>query len=267
MILPRPCPLICIFAALALPAFASTPPPKGRVADDDVLRVLKHAYEEDVTLHGAWPVPKAHAESDAMPGTRNICADSGADEHGPRRIAVCTSFENAGHGENGAVDLWLLLDPRAPDEQVRIGASKRDIATGGWGTPGEVRFMEIGPGRIAFAIDDGFTQMGWSTSRISLYHAESDRFEKMLDVATHLSNGGVCDPEENPECRAESISLECTLRADPSRYADGHYALALDVDGTRGGRKVKRSIAIPYRKGAYRISEDTLKRDGCDEGF
>lgn len=263
----RLCFLSCALAAFALPAIASTPAPKGRVADEDLARVLTQAYGENVTLDGAWPAVMTSVENDAMKGTREICADSGADGYGPRRVAVCTSFQDAGHGESGIVDLWLLLDPRAPDERVRVGASQRDIASGGWGSPGEVGFIEIGPGRIAFAIDDGFTQMGWSTSRVSLYHAESDRFEKVLSVATHLSNSGVCDPEDNPECRAESISLDCRLRANASQYANGHYAFALDVSGERGGHRIERSIVIPYRNGGYRISEAILKRDGCDEGF
>lgn len=268
MISMRICLLTCTLAAFTLPAMALTPAAKGRVANEDASRLLKSAYGEDVTLGSAWPVSKAYAETAAMQGgMREICADSGADGYGPRRIAVCTSFQDAGHADGGMVDLWLLLDPRAPDRQARIGASKRDIATGSWGSPGTVRFMEIGSGRIAFAIDDGFAQMGWSTSRVSLYHAESDRFEKVLNLATHLSNGGVCDPKETRDCRAKSISLDCTLRADKSRYANGYYALALDISGQRGGRKIKRTIAIPFNNGVYKVQEAVLKRDGCDEGF
>lgn len=250
-----------------LPAAALTPPPPSRIDDADMLRLLKDAYGETVKLKGEWPASTEYIAQNTLPATREICLDSGADRAGPRHIAVCTSFADAGHADGGMVDLWILFDARGPGGKPRIGASQRDLQTGSWGTPGAVSFIEIGPGRTAFALASGYTQMGWTTSSVSIHHAEYDRFAEMLTVSTSLDNSGACDPEEDRACRARSISLDCALRVDSSRDTNGFYPLVIDVDGERGGHKVKRSIPIPYRNGAYQRPSAQLKRDGCDEGF
>lgn len=260
--------LACGLALLASPVFALTPLPAGHVSDAEAVRLLREVYREKATLKGEWPASAAAGREDEIaPTSRTVCADSGAAGRGSRRIAVCTSFADAGHAQPGEVDLFLLLDPRGAQTQARIGASERGVQTGGWGTPGDVGFFRIGPGRAAFALSSGFSNMGWSTGNVSLYHAESDRFARMLTVSTHLSNTGACDPDEDRACRAKSISLECTLRADTGRYDHGVYGLVVDVKGERGGSNVARSIPIPVSDGAYRVPEEALRRDGCDEGF
>lgn len=263
-----PFAIACATAILAFPAFALTPLPAGHVSDAEAVRLLREVYREKATLKGEWPASAASGrEGEIAPASRTVCADSGAADAGPRRIAVCTSFADAGHAQSGEVDLFLILDPRGAKTQARIGASERGVQTGGWGTPGDVSFFRIGPGRTAFALSSGFNNMGWSTGNVSLYHAESDRFARMLTVSTDLSNTGACDPDEDRACQAKSIALECTLRADTGRYDHGFYGLVVDVKGERGGRKVARSIPIPVSGGVYRVPVEALRRDGCDEGF
>jgi hypothetical protein len=255
-------------AGLAFNAFALTPPAPGQVTDAEAQRLLRETYGEPATLQGEWPAKSgARSEDEIAPTARSVCADSGADTFGPRRIAVCTAFADAGHAQSGEVDLFLLLDPRGGQTRARIGAQERGVQTGGWGSPGEVTFQEIGPGRIAFALSSGYANMGWSTGNVSLYHAENDRFERVLSIATELSNGGVCDPDEDRECRVRAIDLTCTLRFDRSRIDAGHYAASIAVSGTRGGRKIARTIPVPFDAGRYRIDDATLQRDGCDQGF
>ena len=260
--------LACATALIASPAFALTPLPAGHVSDTEALRLLREVYREKATLKGEWPAAAAARSQDEIaPTSRTVCADSGAADPGPRRIAVCTSFADAGHAQPGEVDLFLLLDPRGKQKQARIGASERGIASGGWGTSGDVGFFRIGPGRAALALSSGFSSMGWSTGNVSLYHAESDRFSRMLTVSTNLSNTGTCDPDEDRVCRAKSVALECTLRVDARRYDHGFYGLVVDVKGERGGKKVARNIPIPMSGGRYRAPKEALRRDGCDEGF
>ena len=269
---PRPRTLVfagLLFAlSLLAPARALTPQAPGKVTDAEAQRLLREVYGEPATLTGEWPAKSgARGEDEIAPTARTVCADSGADTPGPRRIAVCTSFADAGHAQSGEVDLFLLLDPRGGQTRARIGARERGVQTGSWGTPGDVTFQEIGPGRIAFALASGYSNMGWSTGHVSLYHAESDRFENVLSIATDLSNGGACDPDEDRGCRAREIDLTCTLRFDRARIDAGRYAASIAVSGTRGGRKVARTIPVPFEAGRYRIDAKTLQRDGCDEGF
>lgn len=261
--------MLCACALLcgAPPATALTTSAPTRIANADALRLLKTAYGEAVKFKGEWPASAAYVKQHVLPAHRKICLDSGAGRPGPRYIAVCTSFDQAGHADGGMVDLWLLLDARAPGGKPKVGARIRDIQTGGWGSPGAVRFIEIGSGRTAFALESGYTQMGWSTSNVTIYHAEIERFVEMLTVSTQLDNSGVCDPSEDRECRNKSIDLDCVLRADTTRETNGFYHLAVDVGGERGGRKVKRTISIPYQNGAYQVPTTALQRDGCDEGF
>ena len=258
--------IACAAALLASPAFALTPLPAGHVSDTEAVRLLREFYREKAALKGEWPALAAASSADEIaPTARTVCADSGATNSGPRRIAVCTSFADAGHAQSGEVDLFLLLDPRGKQKQARIGASKRGVQTGGWGTPGEVSFFEVGPGRVAFALDSGFTNMGWTVSNLSLYHAESDQFESLLTVGTGRDNSGVCDPDEDRACKRKSVALECTLVAN--RSGDGKlYPLDLVVEGQQAGKPVKRTLAIPYRDGAYQLSAALLQKQGCDEG-
>ncbi len=257
--------LACATVLLAPPAFALTPLPAGHVSDAEALRLLREIYREKATLKGDWSASTiARSEDEIAPTSRTVCADSGATNSGPRRIAVCTSFADAGHAQSGEVDLFLLLDPRGKQKQARIGASKRGVQTGGWGTPGEVSFFEVGPGRVAFALDSGFTNMGWTVSNLSLYHAESDQFESLLTVGTGRDNGGVCDPDEDRACKRKSVALECTLVAN--RGGGKFYPLDLVVTGQQAGKPVKRTLAIPYRDGAYQPSAARLQKEGCDEG-
>lgn len=258
---------LAIAAGLAFNAFALTPQAPGKVTDAEAQRLLRETYGEPATLQGEWPAKSDARDADEIaPTARTVCADSGAETFGPRRIAVCTSFADAGHAQSGEVDLFLLLDPRGGQTRARIGAQTRGVQTGSWGSPGEVTFREIGPGRITFALSSGYANMGWSTGNVLLYHAESDRFERVLSIATELSNGGVCDPDEDRGCRARAIDLTCTLRFDRSRIEGGRYAVSIAVSGTRGGRKIARTIPVPFDAGRYRIDDATLQRDGCDQG-
>jgi hypothetical protein len=264
---------IALAAGLASHAFALTPQAPARVTDAEAQRLLRETYGEAATLQGEWPAKSGARSGDEIaPTSRTVCADSGADTLGPRRIAVCTSFADAGHAQSGEVDLFLMLDPRGGERQARIGAYERGVQTGSWGSPGDVTFQEIGPGRVAFALASGYSTMGWSTGHVSLYytengHSESDKFENLLSIATDLSNGGACDPDEDRGCRARAIDLTCTLRFDRSRIEAGRYAVSIAVSGTRGARKVARTIPVPFDAGRYRIDAATLQRDGCDEGF
>lgn len=258
--------LACGLALLASPVSALTPLPAGHVSDAEALRLLREVYREKATLKGEWPASAtARNEHEIPPTSRTVCADSGAADPGPRRIAVCTSFADAGHAQSGEVDLLLLLDPRGKQTQARIGASERGVQTGGWGTPGDVGFFEVGPGRVAFALDSAFTNMGWTVSNRSLYYAESDRFESLLTVGTGRDNGGACDPDEDRACKRKSVALDCKLVANRSGGGK-FYPLDLVVTGERAGKPVKRTIAIPYRDGAYQPSAALLQKEGCDEG-
>jgi hypothetical protein len=261
--------IAAVFAAIS-PAAALTPLPPGQISDQDAVRLLKGAYKgESMTLTGDWSAKHRYPgddNSEAVAVSRNVCADSGRDAYGPRMIAVCTSYEEAGHVTPGLVDLWLLLDPRN-QQPARIGASERDIASGGFGTPGQVSFFAVGPARTAFAVDSGYANMGWSTSVRTLYFAESDRFEKVLSFGTELSNGGACDPDEDAMCKKKSIGLECTLRADTAKVTQGFYAMRLEVKGQRGGKPANRRIAIPFQNGTYRVPQQQLERRGCDQGL
>ncbi len=264
---PRPVlfALACAMALLAFRAFALTPLPAGHVSDAEAVRLLREVYREKATLKGEWPASAAaRSQDDIAPTSRTVCADSGAVNPGPRRIAVCTSFADAGHAQSGEVDLFLLLDPRGKQKQARIGASERGVQTGGWGTPGDVGFFQVAPGRVAFALDSAFTNMGWTVSSRSLYHAESDRFESLLTVGTGRDNTGVCDPDEDRACRRKWVALECALVANRSGGGKFH-SLDLVVTGERAGKPVKRTLAIPYRDGAYRPSAALLQKEGCDE--
>jgi hypothetical protein len=262
--------ILCILWAAALPAHALTPPAPGQVTDEDAVRLLKSAYEDEaVGLAGEWSAMQAlpdDDDSERVAASRTICADSGREAYGPRMIAVCTSFNEAGHVTPGLVDLWLLLDPRS-GRPARVGASKRGIATGGFGTPGEVGFFAVGPARTAFALDSGYSNMGWSSSIRTLYFAENDRFDELLSVGTLLDNGGACDPSEDKACRERSISIECTLRANTAKVDGGYYALRIEAKGQRGGKPLKASIPIPRKSGAYAPPQARLVKEGCDQGY
>lgn len=259
-------------------AFAATPvpppPPRpaitqapGIVTDAEVLRLLRTAYPgEAVSLKSEWRAKDAHrANDEPSPSVRSVCADSGTQTHGPRLVAVCGSFEDAGHAQAGEVDLFQLLDPRGGQTQARIGARERGVQSGGWGSPGDVTLIGIGSGRTAFALSSAFTNMGWTTENVSLHQADSDRFVERLSFATHLDNSGDCDPDGDRGCRARSVSLDCTLRVDPTKADRGFYALSIDVTGERAGRKVKRSIPTTFDGTRYRTAARVLVRDGCDQ--
>ncbi len=256
--------------SLALPAAALTPPAPGRVGDEDAVRLLKTAYvNEAVGLAGEWQAkhrPPDDEQSEAVAVSRRICADSGRDTYGPRMIAVCTAFNDAGHVTPGLVDLWLLLDARG-GQPARLGASKRDIQTGGFGTPGEVGFFSVGPARTAFALDSGYSNMGWSSSIRTLYFAENDRFEELLSVGTLLDNSGSCGMLEDEDCKKTWLTLNCELKADTNKVTQGFYALRVEVKGERQGKRADRSIAIAFENGAYRVPTQTLVRQGCDQGL
>lgn len=267
-------------AAIATTAFAATPvpPPRppssplttpaaGTVTDAEVLRLLRTAYPgEAVSMKSEWRAKDEHrADAEPSPAVRTVCADSGAKTPGPRLVAVCGSFEDAGHAQAGEVDLFQLLDPRGGQTQARIGARERGVQSGGWGSPGDVALMAIGSGRTAFALSSAFTNMGWTTEGMSLYQADSDRFVERLSFATHLDNSGDCDPDGDRGCRARSVSLDCTLRVDPTKADRGFYALSIDVTGERAGRKVKRSIPTTFDGTHYRVAPRALVRDGCDQ--
>ncbi len=252
------------------PSLALTTLAPGTVSNKEVTRLLKERYGGRLDFGNSWSDQRTlpgDDSDDSVPVavTRRICADSGADKPGPRSIAICTSFEEAGHVTPGIVDLWLLLDARKSSERARVGASERDIESGGSGIPGDVGFIDVGPGRKAFAVFSGYTNMGWTTERQTLYLAENDHFEQLFYISTVRDNGGACDAKEDRQCMKRSVSLECTLRVDTKQYDLGFYGLIVDVKGKRSGKSIKRSISIPHVSGTYVVPKQTLVRDGCDE--
>ena len=262
--------LCSLMLAYATCVQALTPLAPSQVSDEDAVRLLKTAYSnEAVGFAGDWSARQRSpddADSEPVAASRTVCADSGRDGYGSRMVAVCTSFADAGHVTPGLVDLWLLLDARG-DQAARIGASKRDIASGGFGAPGEVSFFAIGPARTAFALDSGYSSMGWSTNVRTLYFAESNRFDALLSIGTALDNSGACDAAEDASCKKHSISLECSLVADTGKVERGLYAMRIAVNGKRGGKPIKRSIAIPFENGVYRLLQAESASQGCDQGF
>lgn len=250
-------------ASLVLAAAVAAAPRAPVVSQTDLTRLLRGEYDgEKPRLRGDWP-GRSDEGSGAM---RALCADGGV-QPGPRLVAVCTSYGDAGHATPGRVDLFVLEPAASRRERARVRTRFRGIATGGFGNPGAVRLVAIGPAATAFAVTSGFSNMGWLDERVTLYVEQNGRLRPLLDVATAASNGGVCTPGDDPagrRCRRQSIDLTCTLRADPSRVDAGRYPLELHVTGERAGERVDRTIRIPHDAYGYRISARVLQTQGCN---
>lgn len=252
-----------VFAAAVAAARPAVAPRTPVVSQSELTRLLRTEYDgEKPRLRGDWPA----RSDDGTGAARTLCADGGA-QPGARLVAVCTSYGDAGHATPGRVDLFVLQPAASRRERARVRARFRGIATGGFGNPGSVRLMTIGPAATAFAVTSGFSNMGWLDERLTLYVEQNGRLRPLLDLATAASNGGVCEPGDDPagrRCRRQSVDLTCTLRADTSRVDAGRYPLELHVTGERGGERVDRIIPIPHDAYGYRISARVLKTQACN---
>ena len=267
---PGPRIALALLLSSALPCMALSPVPQSDVTDNHATRLLAQAYDEPVNLKSGWTGQIAGEDKDDGASTvaRTVCLDSGDAQSARRLIAVCSSFEDAGHASSGLVDLWVLRAAYAPQAPPMIAASERGLTTGSWGVPGNVALFELGPGQTAFALSSTYATMGWATEQLTLYRIDGDRIVSIFTLATHLSNSGVCDPEQDKSCLENSVNLDCTLRARPDPLRFDFYDLAVEVSGRRGGKSVQRTIPVGYVPGGkYRTDNDVLKRDGCDEGF
>ena len=261
---------LALLLSSALPCMALSPVPQHDVTDSDATRLLARAYAEPVNLKNGWTgqVAGEDKDDDASTVARTVCLDSGDAQSARRLIAVCSSFEDAGHASSGLVDLWVLRAADAPQAPPMVAASERGLTTGSWGVHGDVALFELGPGQTAFALSSTYATMGWATEHLTLYRIDGDRIVGVVTVATHLSNSGVCDPEQDKRCLEDSVDLDCALRAIPDPQRFDFYDLAVEVSGRRGGKAVQRTIPVDYVPGGkYRTDNDVLKRDGCDEGF
>ncbi len=232
------------------------------MTDGIAIALLTGAYNEPVDLASTWQPDEQqtdHDDAEQNPRfSRTICSDSGQSDKGQRLIAVCTSFENAGHAQAGLVDLWQLLPADAQHPAPRIGARKNGIESNGWGSPGEVRLLAIGPQQRAFVVTSGFSNMGEMVESQTLYIASDSDFAAVLSFTSAHNNGGWCDPDEDAGCREKLYSNECALKVGTQANAAGFYDLRLDTTMERNTGRSQQDIVIPNRSGEYDIPQPRI---------
>jgi hypothetical protein len=195
---------------------------------------------------------------------RNICADSGPRPDNIRYVAVCGTVSDAGHVTSGLTDLWIL-DTRT--KQPRVIASSRDIQNGSFGSPGDVRLIEIGPQALAFVIEGGMSNMGTTVEKTVLYMQSSEEIlENALEFTSHYDNSGFCDAETDAECKKRSVSMTCALKIDKTQFSGpDHYQLSIRSEGQRSGREhLPVTIVLPFNSGRYLLDGKSQQRLGCD---
>jgi hypothetical protein len=245
--------------------FADDAPTAKRPALDSWLRSV---YGSQARWSGHWDnlQQNAEAENDAevLAVDRSLCADSGPRPDNLRYIAVCSEVGDPGHVTSGLTDLWILDTHTA---RPRAIASSRDIQSGSWGAPGDVRLIAIGPETLAFIIEGGMSNMGTTVEKTMLYaQSSADTIENALEFTSVYDNGGFCDADEDLECRKRSIAMNCTLTVDkPRSAAPGRYSLSIRSEGQRGGNSRRPvTVAVPFHDGRYVLDDTRLRQLGCD---
>jgi hypothetical protein len=251
----RPLLLLLLVAGTAAARTPSVLAPEG-VADREMLRLLSTHYDARARLQGPWT-------SRGEPGTRrDVCTDSGA-RPGDRLVAVCST---PGDGGPVRVDLFVMEPPATQRGRARIRSRFRGIERDA-SHAGDIGLMAIAPDRVGFLLGDATTAGGTVRATQSLYAERDDGLRRLLVVGTRVDNRARCAPGDGRaarRCRARSIALTCTLRADASRVVDGAWPLALQVSGVRHGEIVNRVVPIPHDAYGYRISSRVLQTQACD---
>jgi hypothetical protein len=244
---------VAMLLALAAcrPEGGSAPP----VADEKAhLRSFLEATYGPQARGITWPVD---GRTDLQ---RRVCAQGRSVVASEERVllAVCTEGVDAGHGESGLVDFFVLV----PDAAAwRIAAQLREVETGSWGSAGTVTISRIGRDRPAFLLEDGWAGQGYLFETRSLYAVVGGTLRDVAMLRGSLSNEGACPDEDG--CPDTAFGVEFDLSIDAGDPAAEAYDLLVHEHGSACGEtlNLRHRITFDAAAGRYDVPGSLLRED------
>lgn len=175
----------------------------------------------------------------------SICAENAVDVQGEGHmlVAVCgASREMDSHATAGSIDLYVLKEDR---RSFTVAAQADQIESGGFGQPGDVNVMQLGPSFYGFAISEGWSGQGLTLGTLRLFVPNGAVLQEALEMRSSLDNTGtrMCS-EEHSGCR----TLERKLTVDTSPGDGRVYPLIITQSGRSDGHNFSGRFKLTFDK-------------------
>lgn len=201
----------------------------------------------------AYGAYDAKADRWSLPGdgaiVHSICARKSVSIEGAEHIllAVCGATRETGsHGEQGSVDFYVL---KAEGGRLAVAAELRDIASGGFGNPGSVATLQLGPAFHGFLLEEGWTGQGYTLGTTRLFIPSAKGIQEGLAIRSleDETGTGKCDEPGQP-------CTNLTRTVTVGQGGDGKVAFPLVIreSGIVDGKPVDRQTTIPFDRKHWR---------------
>lgn len=169
--------------------------------------------------------------------SKRICADSTVSVPGRtlRLMAVCHRVPEASHAEGGSVDFLVYARTDSGDILER---SRTGVLSGGFGQPGNVGVLQLGPGAWGFSLVEAFSGQGETIETTTWFKAAPDGISEILGLESESDNaGGECAFDSSVCVR---MVREATLDSAGGRTVSGLYSVVLADSSFRAGKLATR---------------------------
>lgn len=242
-----------------LPTRPATAAPRtaAGTADGGALHTFlrQHYGEPDATGSG-WRGLGGDAEGGRL---WQVCAERVLPDPRQRLLAVCGRQAGGGaHAEAGSVDLYLLQQhgsdrrTRQAGDDWHVLTRLADLPSGSFGSPGEVRVVQLGPSWYGFAVLDRYQGNGQVVASLHLYAPTHAGMAEVLALNTGYDNAGLhaCRPQPTAACR--DVQRHWQFEAVPDQPA---FVLRIDEQwlGNQTRRQLRHRLAFDAGSGRYRL--------------
>lgn len=180
-------------------------------------------------------------------------------------LAVCGELVDAGHGDPGTVDFYVL---RPGTERLEVAAELTGGTYGSSGRPGTVSIIRAGSDFYGFRSESGWYGQGYAMELQSLILPGPNGLVDTGSVRSHIDNTAAydCDDADSAEdCRTRVFNIDLAMRFDDSDRAARVWPLVLEETGSDcGGTPIRRQhrFTLDPKRWTYAFP-DSLQREGC----
>jgi hypothetical protein len=101
---------------------------------------------------------------------------------------------------------------------------------GGFGKPGTFKLERVGENQYGLVVETGFTGQGDTSQLLTLHVPDGPKFKTVLQLDTHMDNGGSCGPPAPSAC----YSYDAKYRLEP-KPGQEYHDIVVTTTGTKIG--------------------------------
>ncbi|WP_338339342.1 hypothetical protein [Xanthomonas euvesicatoria] len=227
---------------------------------------LRTRYGGKAGLAAQWS-----GEADGFKADSAVCAEQPVvvGDQVQQLLAVCHSLSDAGHGNPGLIDFFVL---RGAGDGFKVVAERLADGYGSAGQPGSVDVLRLGSDFYGFAVHSFWMGQGLILESQDLVVPGPKGLVNAGSLRAHIDNSGAlaCDddarePDQTQaQCLAEAFDVDFALEVDNSAPQARTWPLRIREHGSDCGVALDKThvFALDTKTWTYPFP-NALQREGC----